>query len=64
MRFTVTHARLELPHSPHSPAPVDISAHSVENIVMLGYAEHIADPERGESVSLGGSWNDPYPNGY
>ena len=31
---------------------------------MAGYAEHIADPERGESVSLGESWNDTYMNWY
>ena len=42
-------------------APVHISAHSVVKIVMLGHTEHIADPERGESVSLGESWNGPYP---
>ncbi|KAI9456380.1 hypothetical protein BJY52DRAFT_1212963 [Lactarius psammicola] len=53
MRFAVTHTALEIPHSPHSPhSPVDISAHSVIDIVMSGYAEGRADIERAEPESL------------
>lgn len=47
MRFTITHAALELTPSPHTP--VDISTYSVIDTVM---SEYTADLERGDSLPL------------